>query len=277
MTGSAEASDASPEIEFWFEFGSNYSYLSVMRIEEEARLHGVRIAWKPFLLGPIFRALGTANSPFVLQKEKGDYVWRDMVRQCAKYGLEWVQPSAFPRLGVVPLRIVLVGTYEPWVGSFSKKVMELNFARDQDINDPDRMSQILTDLGLPASDILGLAQAEPTKLRLREQTDCARQRGIFGAPTFFVGSEMFWGNDRLDDALDFDHGLPVTVIAFAIALHNLVWGFAQPFAGAAADYARRARNARNTAAIAPAYRSAANPPRGGPRRAHGAVCGSPAS
>jgi len=81
--------------------------------------------------------------------------------------------------------------------------MELNFARDQDINDPDRMSQILTDLGLPASDILGLAKAEPTKLRLREQTESARQRGIFGAPTFFVGSEMFWGNDRLDDALDF--------------------------------------------------------------------------
>jgi 2-hydroxychromene-2-carboxylate isomerase len=81
--------------------------------------------------------------------------------------------------------------------------MELNFARDQDINDPDRMSQILMDLGLPASDILSLAQAEPTKLRLREQTESARQRGIFGAPTFFVGSEMFWGNDRLDDAFDF--------------------------------------------------------------------------
>ena len=74
MSNSTEPSEQSPEIEFWFEFGSNYSYLSVMRIEDEARRRGVRIAWKPFLLGPIFRALGFENSPFVLQKEKGAYV-----------------------------------------------------------------------------------------------------------------------------------------------------------------------------------------------------------
>ena len=74
------ASDAL-EIEFWFEFASNYSYLSVMRIEDAARQCGVRISWKPFLLGPIFRELGFETSPFVLQKEKGAYVWRDMARQ----------------------------------------------------------------------------------------------------------------------------------------------------------------------------------------------------
>jgi 2-hydroxychromene-2-carboxylate isomerase len=72
-------------IEFWFDFGSNYSYLSVMRIEEAAREKGVPIIWKAFLLGPIFRVLGMANSPFVLQKEKGAYVWRDMERQCRKF------------------------------------------------------------------------------------------------------------------------------------------------------------------------------------------------
>jgi 2-hydroxychromene-2-carboxylate isomerase len=80
-------------IEFWFEFGSNYSYLSVMRIENAARENAVPIIWKPFLLGPIFRAMGMTNSPFVLQKEKGAYVWRDMERQCRKYGLHWRQPS----------------------------------------------------------------------------------------------------------------------------------------------------------------------------------------
>ena len=76
-----------PEIEFWFEFASNYSYLSVMRIEEAARQSGVRIVWKPFLLGPIFRALGMETSPFLTQKEKGAHMWQDMVRQCRKYGL----------------------------------------------------------------------------------------------------------------------------------------------------------------------------------------------
>jgi 2-hydroxychromene-2-carboxylate isomerase len=79
--------------------------------------------------------------------------------------------------------------------------MELNFADDEDINNTERLIPILTELGLPADALLEQAQAELTKSRLREQTDEARRRGIFGAPTFFVGTEMFWGNDRLDDAL----------------------------------------------------------------------------
>ncbi len=203
MIGSTVTSGPPPEIEFWFEFGSAYSYLSVMRIEDEARRRGVRIVWKPFLLGPIFRALGMETSPFVLHKAKGAYMWQDMARQCRKYGLRWVQPSTFPRLGVLPLRVALLGAEQPWIGAFCRKVMELNFVLDQDINQPDRLASILTELGLPASDILDRAQAEPTKTRLREQTEQARVRGIFGAPTFFVATEMFWGNDRLDDALLF--------------------------------------------------------------------------
>jgi 2-hydroxychromene-2-carboxylate isomerase len=191
------------EIEFWFEFGSNYSYLSVMRIEKEAQRRGVRIAWKPFLLGPIFKALGMETSPFVLQKEKGAYMWHDMARQCRKYGLRWVKPSTFPRIAVLPMRVALLGAEQPWVGAFCRRVMELNFAEDKEINQQECLAPILIDLGLPASDILEQAQAEPNKTRLRQQTEQARARGIFGAPTFFVGSEMFWGNDRLDDALLF--------------------------------------------------------------------------
>lgn len=211
MSDARETSEQSPEIEFWFEFGSNYSYLSVMRIENEARRRGVRIAWKPFLLGPIFRALGFENSPFVLQKEKGAYVWEDMARQCRKYGLRWTQPSTFPRLGVLPLRVALLGAERPWIGAFCRQVMELNWALDQDINQPEPLARILAELGLPAAAILDQAQAEPTKTLLREQTEQARIRGIFGAPTFFVGTEMFWGNDRLDDALLFAaEGTPFT-------------------------------------------------------------------
>lgn len=174
-----------------------------MRIEDAARRCGVRIVWKPFLLGPIFRALGMETSPFILQKEKGAYVRQDMVRQCRKYGLRWMQPSMFPRLGVLPSRVAVLGVEEPWIGAFCCQVIELNFALDEDINQPDRLAQILTRLDLPASEILSRAQAEPTKARLRQQTDQARVKGIFGAPTFFVGTEMFWGNDRLDDALLF--------------------------------------------------------------------------
>jgi 2-hydroxychromene-2-carboxylate isomerase len=200
MTG-LSAAEAAPTIEFWFEFGSNYSYLSLMRIEDAAQRRGVRIRWQPFLLGPIFRALGMTTSPFILQKEKGAYVWQDMPRQCRKYGLAWTQPTTFPRLGVLPARVALVGREKPWLGAFCRAVMELNFVLDRDINTPENLAPILTELALPAADILQEAQTEPIKTQLREQTEEARLRGIFGAPTCFVGTEMFWGNDRLDDAL----------------------------------------------------------------------------
>jgi len=201
MTETNKPSESPPNIEFWFEFGSNYSYLSVMRIEDAARGYGVRIIWKPFLLGPIFRALGMENSPFVLQKEKGAYVWQDMVRQCRKYGLQWTKPTVFPRVGVLPARIALLGAEKPWIGAFCRNVMERNFVHDRDINGSDSMTEILTGLGLPAAELLAHAQSEPVKTHLREQTEQARARGIFGAPIFFVGGDMFWGNDRLDDAL----------------------------------------------------------------------------
>jgi 2-hydroxychromene-2-carboxylate isomerase len=191
------------EIELWFDFGSSYSYLSIMRIEQAARKHGVDVAWRPFLLGPIFQSFGWNNSPFVLQKEKGEYVRKDMARQCEKYGIPWKMPSQFPRLAVLPLRVMLVADNQPWAPEFAKLVMMSNFYLDRDINSRDEVARILTDLGQPASDIVAQAQSEPIKDRLREQTETAKNRKVFGAPTFFVAGEMFWGNDRLDDALLF--------------------------------------------------------------------------
>jgi 2-hydroxychromene-2-carboxylate isomerase len=193
-----------PEIEFWFEFGSNYSYLSVMRIEEEARKYNVRFVWKPFLLGPILQSFGA--HPFK-QEQKGAYVHSDMARLCRKYGLSpWVKPNVFPRLGVLPLRIVLLASDQPWMAAFCRKVMDLNFVQDQDINQPGSIAPILAELGHPAEDILSRSQSETVKAGLRAQTEMARVKGVFGAPTFFVGDEMFWGNDRLDDALLFASG-----------------------------------------------------------------------
>ena len=190
-------------LEFWFEFGSLYSYLSVMRIQELALQHDVPIAWKPFLMGPIFKSFGWATSPFVLQKEKGVYVWRDMERQCEKYGLPWTKPSEFPRRALLPMRVALVGADQPWIGEYSKRMMQINFVEDRDMDTPEVVSQVLDALSLPSTDLLRRAQSESNKLRLREQTEEARRRGVFGVPTFFVGREMYWGNDRLEDALRF--------------------------------------------------------------------------
>ena len=188
-------------LEFWFDFGSNYSYLSVMRIEAPARERNVAVAWKPFLLGVVFQALGWETSPFVLQKIKGDYAWRDMARQCDKYGLPWRQPATFPRTALLPMRVALVGADQGWIAPFAQRMMTMNFAADRDIDNIAAVSEALEELGLDARAILALALTQDNKLRLRRQTQQAQALNLFGAPSFISGGELFWGNDRLEDAL----------------------------------------------------------------------------
>ena len=187
-------------IEFWFEFASNYSYLSVMRIEQEAARRRVVIRWRPFLLGPIFESFGWPTSPFVLQPWKTEYVFRDMERQCRRYGFAWNRPTTFPRASLLPARVALIGAEQPWMAEYCRRIMQMNFVSDRDIDSPDCVGELLDRLGLQAQDIIDEAQGEANKSRLRAQTEEAKNRGIFGAPTFFVGEEMFWGNDRLEDA-----------------------------------------------------------------------------
>lgn len=195
-------------LQFWFEFGSCYSYLSVMRIEDLSRERGVGILWKPFLLGPIFKSFGWDTSPFKLHRQKGAYVWRDMARQCERYGVPWRQPSEFPRRALLPTRVALFGAQngQAWTAEFSRRVMQINFVEDRDIDTEGTVVEVLEAMRLPASELLATAQSEDNKRRLREQTDEAGRRGIFGAPTFLARSEMFWGNDRLEEALSFAGG-----------------------------------------------------------------------
>lgn len=197
------ASPGAREIEIWFDFASPYSYLAVMRVASAAEPLGVRVVWKPFLLGPVFKALGWSDAPFVIQKEKGAYMWKDMERQCRKYGLPWRWPETFPRLALLPARVALAGVGQPWVGEFCRRVMTLHFGagREVNINAEAEVAAVLAEMGLPVSLLIAEANSHGLKQRLKEQTETARRSGIFGAPTLFVGDEMYWGNDRLDDAL----------------------------------------------------------------------------
>ncbi|XYJ08908.1 2-hydroxychromene-2-carboxylate isomerase [Telluria sp. B2] len=190
-----------PELEFWFEFGSNYSYLALMRVEELARRSGVPLRWRPFLLGPIFRQLGWSTSPFVLQEAKGRYMWRDMEREARKYGLPFVQPSSFPRVALLAMRVATLGAAQPWMAEFCRRVMRQNWIDDLEIDDRENVLRALEGLVGDPQAVLAAALGEENKLRLRARTEEARTRGVFGAPTMFVGDEMFWGNDRLEDAI----------------------------------------------------------------------------
>jgi 2-hydroxychromene-2-carboxylate isomerase len=190
-------------LEFWFEFGSTYSYLSAARIEAVAAAVGVPVLWEPFLLGPIFADQGWDDSPFNIYPPKGRYMWRDLERLCAKYRIPFARPSRFPRNGLLAARIACLAkaTSEPWLPEFARAVFRANFTEDRDIGDTATIRSILDSLGLPSAQLVEQAQVPENKLRLRQQTRRAKELGIFGAPSFVVGEELFWGNDRLEDAL----------------------------------------------------------------------------
>ena len=189
-------------VQFWFEFASTYSYPAAMRVEHEAARCGVAIEWKPFLLGPIFAAQGWNDSPFNLYPAKGRHMWRDLERICETQGLPFHRPSQFPRSGLLAARVASAAEGERWLPEFVRAVYQANFAYDRDITDHAVISEVLQDLELPARVWLERAESADVKARLRARTEEAQRCGIFGAPSFLVSNELFWGNDRLECALD---------------------------------------------------------------------------
>ena len=197
-------------LEFWFEFASTYSYLAASRIEDLAWEAGVPIVWRPFLLGPIFKAQGWNDSPFNVYPAKGRYMWRDMERLCARYGLAFRHPSQFPRNGLLAARVATAGDGAPWLGDFVRAVYRANFADDRDIADRAVCAAILAEIGAPAA-ALGEADLPAVKDALRAHTDEAIAAGLFGAPSFLARGELFWGNDRLEDAIAWAREAPADV------------------------------------------------------------------
>jgi 2-hydroxychromene-2-carboxylate isomerase len=188
-------------VEFWFEFASTYTYPAVMRIEELARARGVELRWQPFLLGPIFREQGWSDSPFNIYPVKGRYMWRDLQRICAERGLEWKKPTQFPRNGLRAARVSCAFAGAAWLPSFVRNVYRANFVEDRDIADSGVLAGCLAGQVDPAA-VLSAAESDETKARLRQVSERAKALGIFGSPSFVVRGELFWGNDRLESALD---------------------------------------------------------------------------
>jgi len=189
-----------PIIDFWFEFASTYSYPAAMRVERLAQAAGVTLRWRPFLLGPIFGSQGWNDSPFNIYPVKGAYMWRDLERICAKEKLPLsLPPLRFPQNGLKAARLALLG--ESWTPDFIRAVYTANFAQAKDIADDAVLGAILRGLGVDAPAAFAAANTAENKERLKAQTAEAAARGIFGAPSFTVGDELFWGNDRLEDAI----------------------------------------------------------------------------
>jgi 2-hydroxychromene-2-carboxylate isomerase len=188
-------------LEFWFEFASTYSYIAAMRIEALCGQAGVPLVWRPFLLGPIFALQGWETSHFNLNPRRGAYMWRDLERLCAKFGLPWQRPSEFPRNTIAPARVACAIAGEPWCAEFVRAVYVANFGHDRAIDRREVVAEILTEIGQPAEAILARAESPQWRPALRANTERATELGIFGAPNCVVAGELFWGEESLDDAI----------------------------------------------------------------------------
>jgi 2-hydroxychromene-2-carboxylate isomerase len=189
-------------LEFWFDHASTYSYVAAERIEALAAAAGVEVRWRPFLLGPIFtQQLGIKTSPFNVFPVRGRYMWRDVERLCEKFGIPWRRPSGFPRNGLLAARVSCAVPDAPWGPAFHRAVLRANFVEDRDIAEPGVVRAVLDELGQDGAKLLEKAGEHEVKQALYARGNRAELAGIFGAPSFIVGEELFFGQDRLEDAI----------------------------------------------------------------------------
>jgi 2-hydroxychromene-2-carboxylate isomerase len=192
-----------PVVDFWLEFASTYSYPAAMRIASLAQSAGVAVRWRPFTLGAIFKQQGLPlDSPFNWQPAKGRYMWHDVERVCAGLGLPFRKPDPFPQPSLLAARIALIGFAEGWGEDFACAVYRAEFGEGRQIGDAAVMTDLLAGLNVDPAPVLARAQGDEIKAALRGETEEAQRLGIFGAPTFVTDDgELFWGNDRLEQAL----------------------------------------------------------------------------
>ena len=192
---------AAPHIDFWFTMGSTYSYLSVSRLADVERSTGMTFRWRPFHLLIILQEM--KHIPFADKPTKSAYMWRDIERRAAMYGIPMKLPVPYPATqSVVANLVAIVGMRENWGADFVRAAYRRWFQRGEETGSEPNVSESLRDIGQDPDRVLTLANSDDTKVELTAETDTARELGIFGSPTFVVGRELFWGDDRLADAIN---------------------------------------------------------------------------
>jgi 2-hydroxychromene-2-carboxylate isomerase len=185
-------------VEFYFDFASPYGYMGATRIGALAKKHGREVAWKPFLLGAVFKVTGSGPLPSLPMK--GPYAVRDMPRSARFHGIPFKMPTVFPIATQAPARMLY------WLESVQPKQQEAAvlalyrayFVDDRNISEVETAAAVLSTLGVDRGAAREAANDPALKERLRNETQGAIDRGVFGSPYVFIDGEPFWGVDRFD-------------------------------------------------------------------------------
>ena len=190
------------EIEFWFSIGSTYTYLSVTRLKEVEQKFEVKFSWQPFSVRKIM--LEMDNVPFPPTKQvKADYMWRDIERRAQGYGFEAKVPAPYP-LNEFDLanRIAVIGMQEGWCSDYVIATYRRWFVAGLEPGSEPNVSESLREIDQDPERVLELAADETIAKAYLSQTEQAQSKNIFGSPSFIVDGELFWGDDRLEDAVN---------------------------------------------------------------------------
>jgi 2-hydroxychromene-2-carboxylate isomerase len=191
---------AADPVDFWFTMGSTYTYLSVMRLDDLQKSSGIRFRWRPFHLLVILQEM--KHVPFADKPAKSAYMWRDIERRAAMYGLTVSLPVPYPaKQSIMANLVAIVGMRQGWGVDFVRAAYRRWFQLGQETGSEPNVSESLRDIGQEPQSVLALANATDATAALMAETEAAKKLGIFGSPTFVVGRELFWGDDRLEDAI----------------------------------------------------------------------------
>ena len=184
------------KVEFYYDFTSPYTYIASTRIEKICEDNGAGLEWKPFFMGGLFVDTGV-KAPIDIAN-KFAYVKQDTQDLAKHYGVDFKFPAVFPLRSVKPMRGAFAAAEKGKLTEYTHEMFRLFWTKGWDLGEDDVLKEAVASIGMDPEWFIARISEQEIKDRLREETSKAAARGVFGAPTIFVGGRMFWGSDRLD-------------------------------------------------------------------------------